>query len=317
MAFKKFLKRKQNLTKKDSSEKTLGDQEILANLNFRQKLFFNQGEALLNITLWLSFFASSWLVSGLISQNYEILTLVFFPLIFIFLYTEKQLKEKNNITLNKNILFLTLSTIYSSYLFYRDQRYIIVILFFIASQLRLILPIINFRKNNQSIFSFIVSCLSSFVFFACLLLLGLFSQTKDDFILDDLKYLVLVLIPGTVFIAREILRYSNFLKMKGWTFESIKNKDEKILKRPGSISRLIIGLMIIGPAIPALLLPFNVIPQSLFAVSLCFLKVPKLAEEIQAEAGSFDERVINLTKFVFLTTFLNFLGAFLHVYNVL
>jgi hypothetical protein len=311
MAFKKFSKRKKGLIK-DSASK-IGDTEQIdiQKLSFKKRLFHNQGEGLFNISLWFPFFASSWLVSGIVGQQYLTLSLVFFPLIFIFLHTEKQLKEESNIQPNTNMVFVSLITIYSLYLFYRDPRYVITVLFFIAAQSRLILPIVNFRKNNQSNFSFIVSAIFPFIFFTCLMYLGMFSQTKDDFVVDDLKYFILVLIPGTVLISREMFRHSQFLKLKGWTFKNFIHKNDKSIIRPGGISRLIVGLMIIGPAIPALLLPFNIIPKSLFVVSLSFLKVPKLAEEIQSETGSFSERLLALTKFAAMVTALVFIGLFL------
>ena len=103
MAFKKFSKRKKGLIKDSASHINETEQIDTQKLSFKKRLFHNHGEGLFNISLWFPFFASSWLVSGIVGQQYLTLTLVFFPLIFIFLHTEKQLKEEKNIKMLKSL----------------------------------------------------------------------------------------------------------------------------------------------------------------------------------------------------------------------
>jgi hypothetical protein len=98
-----------------------------------------------------------------------------------------------------------------------------------------------------------------------------------------LGYSLMGLIPGTVLASRCILLNADKFLADGWTIGSLKKSDRKGVEKdvPTNYTKLVMFLLIIGPAIPAILMPFNILPTAFLSSSALFFILPKLADKIQ------------------------------------
>ena len=76
---------------------------------------------------------------------------------------------------------------------------------------------------------------------------------------------------------------------------------------------MVIFFIIIGPAIPAMLLPFEILPNTFISSSLVFFIIPKIADRIQNTSGAEELKVtsIYLAMLAFGLEILVFLSALL------
>lgn len=275
-----------------------------------KKLTFNYGEGLYNLSFWLPLFASSWLVHGFIVKKIDTFSYFFIPLVIFFILINS--KQQNEISLAKKkqtiVFILIFFILYTLYLQHSLEKLELTISFFIVV-LCFIADWLLSPMQINSILKVVIKSILPLIIVSCFVIIGIFSQYEERFSLKALSYLVLGIIPGLTLMSRTCLMHSKVLENKGWKYEQLVKTKKGEIKRPGGISRLVIGTMILGPAIPSILMPFNVIPQSMFIVSLSFLMVPKLAQKIQSKQGSHEERVIYLTFFASIVSVLSFIGA--------
>lgn len=274
------------------------------------KLTVNDGEGLYNLCIWFPLFASCWLVSGLIIKNLNTFSYFFLPLIGFFIFYNSQEQRKKNREYKVQIIpvLVLIVSLYSAYLYQIPLKPILVYSFLVAMAF-FVLDWYLQSENIHSILTVILKSIVPLAISSSFVFLGIFSQYETSFESTHLTYIVLGVIPGLVLMSRACLQFSHIFEAKGWEYQkSVETKKGQVM-RPQAISRLIIGLMILGPAIPSLLMPFNIIPETLFVVSLSFLMVPRLAQRIQSEEGSKSERIVHLTFFAFVVTVLTFIGA--------
>ncbi len=281
---------------------------------FKERLLFNGGEGLSNILIWVNIFASAWLVSGIVLQNISLFSQIFVPLMSLFLLAKN--REQISTSLRGRVflisapIMIALSIIYVAYFNYQYSRPDLSIMLLMAIMTLHIQNHFATVEARSSVSKIIIYGSTNFILAALLGLLGLFSQQEAISGPSDLVFVVLGIMPGFVLTARQFLIDSPYLSGKGWVFEKTISKDNKERLRPGGLSRIVIGSMVLGAAIPSLLLPLGILPKSLFIVTLSFYFVPSLAQTLQKESGPLDERVLKVTLFATLVTLLTYVGAY-------
>lgn len=238
-----------------------------------RRLFHDYGAPLERLSLWLPLFLSVWLVNGIIIKELKLFALSTVPLLAHYLFRSR---SNPGIFLEKElgVGFRLAPFIAALYFFSELGRPDLALTLALAN----IFLDLYFLESRSSLF-LIVKSLSAPLLMASLSLLGINSQLKLSSITEIyLPYCLLGLIPGTLVSARLILLNADIFSSLGWALGS-SDKNEK--SQPTNYSRLATFLLVIGPALPAMLLPFNYLPQSFLVSSFSFFIIPKIAEKIQ------------------------------------
>ncbi len=255
----------------------------ISDLSIKERLFANYGEALERIVLLLPMFSGAWLSSGFVLGRIFELALVSIPLIVNFLFQGRN--NKGELFLEKEISIFVRSLPYLSalYLYSEYQRPDLSICL-ILSGVFLEGYLWENRKSSLQIF---VNAISIALFMAATSQMGVLSQQEFQGLSDIfIWYFLLGFIPGTVMTARKLLLYSDKLVSYGWRLgmKGVGEPDENgvfLKQRPTAYTKFVLLFIILGPAMPALLLPFNILPKAFISASLIFFIVPKIAEQIQ------------------------------------
>ncbi len=244
-------------------------------LSIKERLFSNYAEALERITLWLPLFLGAWLSSGFILEHLKELAIVSLPLLVQFLFRSR--KAEIEIAMEKEVLIFTRVSPYISavYLFSEMNRPDLSICLALAS---LFLEGYFIARENKSFF-LIIKALSPCCFMAATAQMGILSQQKFTSLNEVfLGYSVLGFIPGTVLTARKFLLSADKFSVLGWALGSTAMGEKT---KPSAYTKLVVFFIVLGPAIPAMLLPFDILPKAFISSSLVFFIVPKIADIIQ------------------------------------
>ena len=271
----------------------------------------NGAEGLANISLWFPFFAGSWIVSGILIQNLNLYSLVFVPMMLVFLFSKGNLftskdKYRNSLYLQLAFVLVILS---AGFIHDQDKRLVIVISFLSFNFSLLFGYYLESSRFVDKTSVVLIKAFLPIIQVVSLSYMGIFSQLNRDFELADIPYSLISLIPGTIFFSRSILIDDGILKKRGFLYERIKMKKGAERQYPGLISALINSGLVIGPAIPAMLLPFSILPQGFFVASLPLLYLAKLATSIQNEEGRKEWRLIKVTSYLAIVSLLSFLSV--------
>lgn len=316
MSFSDFKKRKLRKPKEipsvaQAKSIPINNNVIKEKQSYQTRLLADNAIALNNILIWCPFFCGAWLVSGITFHKPITLSLIFFFIMGVFLFTNSENQKKKNSLkkINEFPLLFGGLLLYVLFVYYQDQRIIIALSIFIVTLSLLIQSLLS-EDQTISFWKIILKGIQPIIQTSGFVLLGIFSQLDNEIQKSELAYLLLGLMAGSSLAARSFLIDSPKLNDLGFKHEKTVRQNEKEILRPAGISRLIIGTLLIGPAIPSLLLPFSIIPHSLFAVSLSFFFLPKLAEKIQGQVGALEDRVVQVTIYAAIVQALVFVGAF-------
>lgn len=300
------------------------------------RLYSNKAEGLSRLVMWVPLFMGAWLVSGIILINISILTILILPLLFLTLVGKGS--RATSIPFKKELDLVSLVFLLSCSLalYYWFSGAMIGVLLFVIGLMCFYLE----RTSSQTVMqAFSRAILISFVP-ALLSQAGVLSQlygVSPDLLAGASSkdyefyfgYLILGFVPGTILGGRELLLSYPIFKKANWTIEypvssrfslrSSENKDNKDsnqLKRPGGFTRAVVVFLILGPAIPALTLPFQIFPETFLITSLAFFLIPKIAETIQNEPSKYPLLSIQLANLSALLAILMFVGALLAKYLI-
>lgn len=244
-------------------------------LSLKERLLSNYAEALERIVLWLPLFLGAWLSSGFVLEHLTELALVSIPILVHFLFRTR--KAEVEIFMEREVQIVTRVLPYLSalYLYSETNRPDLGICLALSS---LSLEGYFLARENSSFF-LIIKALSACLFMSVSAQMGILSQQKYTSMNEVFwGYCLLGFIPGTILSARNLLLLVDKFTAFGWTLGSI-TKGEKT--RPSAYTKLVVFFIILGPAIPAMLLPFQILPKAFISSSLVFFIVPKLADLIQ------------------------------------
>jgi uncharacterized membrane protein YjjP (DUF1212 family) len=265
----------------------------------KDNLYRNNAEGMSRVATWIPLFVGAWLVSGLFLTNLTLFSLLVTPMIAVQILLHG--KKDRSIPFEKEfeMALLTGMVLFPLLLLHWYGNPSITLLSFFANLLSFYLKKHESRNVPQSI---IRSLLQS-ILPALLAQMGVMSQLSLEKLSEQsgilemyYGYFVLGIVPGTILGARELLLAYPVFKSEGWTLQTRYTTRENIEKtRPGSFTRLVVIILIIGPAIPSLLLPFSLFPETFLIASLSFLVLPKIAEKIQKEESEYDLLTIHLS----------------------
>ncbi len=312
MAFRRILKKKKNNKKVDPPDASPKKQVLVPEKNgsllgsnseirisksgnIIQRLYRDKAHGMATVGLWFPLFAGAWLVSGVVLKNLLLLSLCTTPLILIHL--SAHLKEIREVPFRKEleILLVVLAVAVPLFIFNRYGNLLLPISSGLANLFYLYIKHRPPTTTTQSI----TQSLLCFMFPGLLAEIGVLSQMhtieNPDINKAYIGYSILGIIPGSVLAARELLlQYPIFQKAR-WTLSvQTMNKKGEPVSRPGSFTRLVVITMILGPAFPALQLPFNLIPDSFLLASLAFIYLPKIAQKIQDSPDNHPSQAIHL-----------------------
>lgn len=150
-----------------------------------------------------------------------------------------------------------------------------------------VLRILAFLLDIRNVFSLCLYGITLVVSTTLLAPLGAFLGSGIVY----LPFFVFGVVPGFVLAAAEVLRYSPILEKDGWTRAQMgKTRDGKEVQRPGSLTRLLVLLLIAGPVVPAFLASFEYIPIPFMITVVSLYGAPAVAEGFQNK--STDESVL-------------------------
>jgi len=262
-----------------------------------ERLYQDRAKGVATLALWLPLFTACWIVSGIFLNNLLLLTLSVLPLLFFHLYF--YLNESNEIPFNRElkIILIGFGILSPLLIYFHFNNALLSIICLLSNAIYFLIKNIE-TDSIKKVF------LKSFLLFLILGLfaqIGILSQTSQSNNLNEFKfnliYSVLGLIPGSLLAAREMLIHFELFKKNGWKLstEALNKKGEKVY-RPASFTRLIVITMILGPAFPALQLPFTLLPDAFLISSLAFIYIPKIAQKIQDSENNHYEQIINLAQ---------------------
>lgn len=246
----------------------------------KERLLANYGEALERFALWSPLFLGAWLSSGFVLTDVTALSLISLPLLFQFLFRTRTKVEE--IFLETQVLtFLRILPFISAlYLFSEKARPDLSICLILSG---LFLEG-YFYKSKIAWLSLFIKPITSCLFMASNSQMGIASQIPFKSLEETFfGYFIMGLIPGTVIAGRQFLLHAEEFSELGWQLGSVRKvaKDGSEKELPSRYTKLVMFSIIIGPAIPALLIPFNILPKAFLSSSLIFFVLPKLAEKIQ------------------------------------
>jgi hypothetical protein len=265
----------------------------------KDNLYRNNAEGMSRVATWLPLFVGAWLVSGLLLTNLTLFSLLVIPMIALQILLHG--KQERPIPFEKEFeLALLIGVIlFPLLLFHWYGNPYMALLSFLANVCSFYLAKYTRRNVLQSILRSILQSILP----ALLAQIGVMSQlplaklSEQSNLMDIyFGYFVLGIVPGTILGARELLLAYPLFKAEGWTLQTKHlTKDQNEKTRPGSFTRLVVIILIIGPAIPSLLLPFSLFPETFLIASLSFLVLPKIAEKIQKNENEYNLLTIHLS----------------------
>lgn len=247
--------------------------------SLKQRLFVNYAEAIERFAIWLPLFLGAWLSSGFVLTNVIELGLISLPLLFQYIFRTREKKEE--IFLENQVLtfFRVIPYVSALYLYSELNRPDLSICLILSG-----LFLEGYFIKVRSAKSIILKAIFISLFMATTSQMSILSQIPFTNLSNIfLGYSLMGLIPGTVLASRCILLNSDKFLAHGWAIGSYKKSDRKGVEKdvPTNYTKLVMFLLIIGPAIPALLMPFNILPNAFLSSSALFFILPKLADKIQ------------------------------------
>jgi hypothetical protein len=281
--------------------------------SLRERLYDDEGLGMSYVASWFPLFAGAWLVSGITLQNIEILSLCIFPLIFTHLASHAKTQYQIPFLREMRILVLVISILFPLII---NNWYSHAALSVISGSANVAYFLTSYG-NARSIPHSLALSLITFLFPGLLAQIGIMSQltpgTQSEvtsFTSFYPGYSILGLVPGSILAARTLLLSRSLFLDAGWTLNTTKrDKKGNETVRPGSFARLVVLVMILGPAIPSVQLPFRLLPDSFLLASAALLLLPKTAEAIQSPNANYSQICILLANLAFGLGVLMFLAG--------
>lgn len=285
--------------------------------SIRHKLYKNKAEGMAEVATWIPLFSACWLVSGIVLNNIPILSLCALPLIIINMIARSRDNRTDSIPFYKELeIFELIISLLCPLLLWH---------WYSLSELAVISLLANLayyylhNKKRESVPDALFRSLLRFIFPGLLAQAGILSQLEIVPHLETSKeqsiylgYIILGIVPGSLLASRELLLHHHIFDKAGWKLqiEKTNSKGEKFI-RPGAFTKLAVITMILGPAIPALQLPFRILPDTFLLASLSFLVLPKVAEKIQDSSKNYPFLCIHLANLATALGVLMFIAALL------
>ena len=255
------------------------DQKAAKKLSFRGKIFkrlySNEAEGLYIFVAYLPFFAGSWISGGLVLD--QIVPFVMATTVILVSTYGKRILFESDIVFKKEFsLILAGSIIAMIFLYYNVTSQLSVSILLGLSALIYLLEV---GIQNSSPARIILKSVSLLFRMSIYSLVGILTQryvSQPKFVLE---YIVFGFVPGSILAGSLITRYSQVFLNHGWKrSEIVVRKDKKIL-RPSSLTRLLSVFLVIGPAIPLMLTPFDIFPTPFLAIAFGFNFIIKNLEK--------------------------------------
>lgn len=238
-----------------------------------KKLYADEARGLYLLVTFLPFFSGSWIAGGLVLD--KIIPFVVATLVLIGTnFGETILFDKKIVFKKEFLLIFAAANVALLFIFYNLTNIISatlllgisVLIFLLEAQLKNSSPRIIILKNialifRMSIYSYI----------------GIMTQRYNH--QPVFLHMVFGYVPACILAGSLITKYSQVFLNNAWKKSvSFKNKKEQEISRPGSLSRLVSVFLVIGPAVPLLLTPFDHFPTPFLAIALIFSPIIKTLE---------------------------------------
>lgn len=236
------------------------------------------------------FFVASWVNNGLLIQDFFLFTL-FFGALVIGTFAQSVHERRAHLPFPEQLLlFCSASCVIVPFVAYAETRDILPSLLLAGvATLRLFAAQID-PKSPASFGLLACAVVLGSSASACL---GAYVASRELY----LPYLIFGFVPGMMLASALVIQYLPMFEKSGWRrSQMVLKKDGTEVIRPAGISRLFILLLIGGPLLPALLVPFQYLASSFALPVLSLSRVPNVAEDLlkapQVEAKHFYQVIL-------------------------
>ena len=251
------------------------------------------------------FFITAWISNGVIVGDYFLFT-VFFGSIVLGTMASSVVQKRDEIPFPEQLLQIFLAAAMGlSVLTYSETKSVEVSLIVAAASF---LRILSARIEPRSLFSFFLVLIALIVSSSLIAPLGAYLQERAIYY----PFLLFGYVPSMILGSALVIRYSALFEANGWKRSRLHvNKQGKEVTRPAGISRLFILLLLGGPLLPALLVPFHYLANSFVLPVLSLGRAPNIAEDFLHSKKPEAELFFKVTLLAILSEFLLLGAAFL------
>lgn len=248
---------------------------------FFKKLYSNDSAGLYQLVTVAPFFIASWVAGGFIISRmteFFIVTLV----MIVGSYTgelekNKKLSYKKEFKIISTAILVALIFWFSSV----TSHLALTLLLAVTVLIQRLSEYIDF-SNVKNI---ILKCSGMIIRMSLYSLIGIVSQRYVENPEIQWQYVVFGFVPGTLLAGSLIARKSQVFINSSWSrFSEGKNKKGEAVKRPAGLTRLLSMFLILGPALPTILTPFDIFPTPFLFTAVAFYFVPNILEDYLNES---------------------------------
>lgn len=272
--------KEQKKARKEVKFKEPAEKKLTFKARIFKRLYSNEAEGLYLFVGYFPFFAGSWIAGGLVLD--QLVPFVLATTVILVSTYGKRILFENQIVFKKEFsLILAASIIALLFLYYSYTAQLSICALLGLSALMYLLEISIHYSSPSRVILKAVSLLFRMSIYSIVGVLTQRYATHPKFVLE---YIVFGFVPGSILAASIITRYSQVFLNHGWKRSQLVVNKGKEITRPASLSRLISLFIVVGPAIPLLLTPFDIFPTPFLAIAFGFtLIIKNLESYLKAE----------------------------------
>lgn len=251
------------------------------------------------------FFVTAWVSNGVIIGDIFLFS-VFFGSIVLGTMTSSVMQRQKEIPFPEQLqqIFLVLAVVMAAVCYSETKSAEVSLILAAATFLR----ILSAKIEPRSLLSFFLVLLSLVVSSSLIAPLGAYLHERHVYY----PFLLFGYVPSMILGSALVIKYSPLFESRGWARTRMRvNRQGKEVKLPAGISRLFILLLLGGPLLPALLVPFHYLANSFVLPVLSLARAPNIAEDFLHQKKPEAELFFKVTLLAILSELLLLGAAFL------